>query len=274
MSSTLVIPGDGKLFQAPAGTPLPSTGIKAFTLNGTVPTGWEWFGETSYDNPPSFTFDGGDKTVKRTLEKRNRRSFYADVARSIDLNSVQLDNATFRKIFGGWASRDSLGTTVPDAKIATTLAFVLILTDGLDNIGWYIPKGELTHGDAPEVDTENFLEIPASIAILSPDDSTVLGTDPAGVNTGLYDWYPPSAWDVAGAAVAVAPSVASVVVGATTTLTATVTPAGSEITWTSSDESVATVAGGVVTGVSAGTATITASAGGATGTSEVTVTAE
>lgn len=60
-------------------------------------------------------------------------------------------------------------------------------------------------------------------------------------------------------------------VGDTTTLTATTVPAGSTVTWTSSDTSVATVANGVVTGVSAGTAVITAKSGTATASCTVTV---
>lgn len=44
----------------------------------------------------------------------------------------------------------------------------------------------------------------------------------------------------------------------TTSLTATTTPAGETVTWTSSDSTKATVSSGTVTGVAAGTATITA----------------
>lgn len=54
-------------------------------------------------------------------------------------------------------------------------------------------------------------------------------------------------------------STATVAAEATTTITATVTPAGSTVTWTSSDDDVATVSSGTVTGVAAGTATVTAS---------------
>lgn len=55
------------------------------------------------------------------------------------------------------------------------------------------------------------------------------------------------------------------------TITATVVPSGSTVSWSSSDTSVATVVAGVVTGVGNGTCTITASAGGISKTCAVTV---
>lgn len=69
---------------------------------------------------------------------------------------------------------------------------------------------------------------------------------------------------------------ASVTVGNTTTLTATVEPSNATnktVSWSTSDEDVATVDGGVVTGIGAGTATITVTTadGGFTDTCEVTV---
>ena len=54
-------------------------------------------------------------------------------------------------------------------------------------------------------------------------------------------------------------------------LTATVVPAGSTVTWSSSDESVATVVAGVVTGVSNGSCVITATAGNKSANCVVTV---
>lgn len=74
--------------------------------------------------------------------------------------------------------------------------------------------------------------------------------------------------------IGVTPSTATVTVEETTTLTASVRPAGATatITWSSNDDSVATVdANGVVTGVSAGTAIITATAGDYSDTCTVTV---
>jgi uncharacterized protein YjdB len=80
--------------------------------------------------------------------------------------------------------------------------------------------------------------------------------------------------------ITVAPMSASITVGATTTLQATVKDqngnvmTGQVITWSTSNAAAATVnSSGVVTGVAAGSATITATSSGKSGTSSITVTA-
>lgn len=61
--------------------------------------------------------------------------------------------------------------------------------------------------------------------------------------------------------ITVAPATTTVAEGSTVTLTASVSPSGSPVTWSTSDEAIATVSNGVVTGVVAGSAVITATAG-------------
>ncbi|MBT1685934.1 alpha-amylase family glycosyl hydrolase [Dawidia soli] len=84
--------------------------------------------------------------------------------------------------------------------------------------------------------------------------------------------------DVPVASVAVSPTSASIKVGLTQQLTATVSPANAtnqSVTWASSNTAVATVnSSGLVTGVSTGSATITATtvSGGKTATAAITVT--
>lgn len=75
--------------------------------------------------------------------------------------------------------------------------------------------------------------------------------------------------------VTVSPKTNNLEVGTTRNLNATVEPstARQDVTWSTSDESVATVDNGTVTAVSAGEATITASAGNQTDTATVNVTA-
>ncbi len=79
------------------------------------------------------------------------------------------------------------------------------------------------------------------------------------------------------ATVTIAPTTATVAVGTTTTLAATLRDAagaaltGRTVTWSSGASAVASVSNGVVTGVAPGTATITATSEGRSGTAQVTV---
>lgn len=103
------------------------------------------------------------------------------------------------------------------------------------------------------------------LADLSTFFSTIQTPDSVQVASGVYT--------VSG--IGVTPSTASVEVGDTVQLNATLTPSGATgtITWASSADTTATVdATGLVTGVEAGTATITASCGGYSDTCVVTVT--
>ncbi len=100
--------------------------------------------------------------------------------------------------------------------------------------------------------------------------------DENGYPQGLTDPTPDGSSVVDVTSVTVAPKTASVKVGESVSLTATVSPANatySSVTWKSSDSSIATVdASGKVTGVKEGKVTITASADGKSDTAEITVT--
>lgn len=82
---------------------------------------------------------------------------------------------------------------------------------------------------------------------------------------------------IAAEKVVIAPATANVLVGKTTTLTATVTPEDAldkTVEWKSSDEAIATVKDGVVTGVKAGEVTIYATCGTIKAECKVTVATE
>lgn len=82
--------------------------------------------------------------------------------------------------------------------------------------------------------------------------------------------------DIPVTGISIAPSTATIDIEGSTTLTPTIVPAtatNKNVTWTSSDDTIAIVNNGVVTGVAAGTATITATSvdGGFTDTATITV---
>jgi uncharacterized protein YjdB len=118
----------------------------------------------------------------------------------------------------------------------------------------------------------------STTANLSAGSQTIriLASSGSGWNINWFEIKSEST--IAPTSVTVSPTTASVAVGATTTLTATVLPSNAtnkNVTWSSSNTSVATVSSsGVVTGVAAGSATITVTTqdGGLTATCAVTVT--
>lgn len=94
----------------------------------------------------------------------------------------------------------------------------------------------------------------------------------AYATTGLTDEIAiVESWAEQVTALTISPTTLSLSNNTPQTITATVVPSGSTVSWSSSDTSVATVVGGVVTGVSNGSCTITASAGDLSATCAVTV---
>lgn len=74
-------------------------------------------------------------------------------------------------------------------------------------------------------------------------------------------------------AISLSSSSESIVKDETATITATTTPSGQHVTWSSSNPAVATVSSGVITAVAVGTAVITATSGNYSASCAVTVTA-
>ncbi len=104
--------------------------------------------------------------------------------------------------------------------------------------------------------------------------ATIVATTADGGKTA-YCTVSVTASSVAVTGVTMSRTSASLNVGETVSLSATVAPSNATdktVTWSSSNTKVATVSGGTVTAKAAGTATITATAGGKTATCTVTVT--
>lgn len=122
-----------------------------------------------------------------------------------------------------------------------------------------------------------FTQLAASDGDVERGDEAIATTADKQIQINLKSSIPAPDDKVAVTGVTVTPTSQKVKVGKSTTFIATVTPdnaTNKEVTWSSSDESIATVnEDGVVTGVKEGTATITATTvdGNKTGTATITV---
>ncbi|MDM3063464.1 phage tail tube protein [Citrobacter sp. CK180] len=137
-----------------------------------------------------------------------------------------------------------------------TVAFSFTLANDEGQYTFNFPKVQVA-GDWPDGGNTDIIQV--QLDITAADESPTITRAVTIPATGIT----------------VTPETASVDVGDTTSLTATLAPAGATdtVTWESSDPEVATVsASGVVTGVAAGTATITAKVRTFTDTATITVT--
>ena len=196
----------------------------------------------TYEPANSFT-NAGTYTVTVTATAENYNDFQATATFTIAKAALTVKADSTSKEVG---ADDPALTYTYEGTLYGTDAFSGALTrEEGDDVGSYaILQGTLTAGDNYEIAYEG-----ATFTII---DNTVPVTS---ISLDKIE--------------------ATITVGETETLTATVLPENATnktVTWTSSDETVATVADGVVTAVSAGTAVITAAAGsGFTATYSVTV---
>lgn len=200
----------------------------------------------------------GDATV--TIRGGTILSTYRGVRQFA--NSATKINAL--TITGGTISGDNRAVWLQSANVNANIGSLTISGGEVGSVYVWAPSSgnasALTMGAA----SANVEEV---VDGLTSTDYGVVLTD------GTYG-IAPIAVDVTG--VALDKTTASLKVGNTTTLTATIAPADATInnvTWSSSDEAIATVdSTGKVTAVAVGSATITAKAGDKTATCAVTVT--
>lgn len=143
-------------------------------------------------------------------------------------------------------------------------------------VTWYVPNAKVTVPDLELAYQNGRNWIVSDQKIAAKDFPMEIGK--AYVVSGSWDGTKVTIGEVTTiepTAITLDQSKLTIKVGKTITLTPTIEPADAtnkNVTWSSSDETVATVSDGVVTGVKAGTATITAkTANGLTATATVTV---
>ena len=168
-----------------------------------------------------------------------------------------------------------------DGAYVNTDKMVISTSDGGNitqvvlRIGYYVTSASYVtanHGSCEVSGTGNNKETYVTITSINAPSVTVTSTETVQVDHVDVTYSP----FIAVTGVSLSSTSAVLIAGQTTTLTATVAPASAtnkNVTWSTSNSSVATVSNGVVTAKGMGTATITATTenGGYTATCAVTV---
>jgi hypothetical protein len=167
-ATTLIVPGHGAIFTSPANTAMPAGGLSAFSLTGSVPTGWTSLGHTSSDDTVAFKLDGGDATQLGTWLQDNVRTVYASTDWSLDISTLQVDKPNLDLAYNGNFDEDD-GYIIPGSNVGLDTALFVLCVDGTGKLGFYIPNTSTKLGDSPTIDTEKFFETPLTAAINTAD---------------------------------------------------------------------------------------------------------
>jgi len=171
-SGATTIPGKGTVLVAD-----PDTAVEFdyLTLDPTaslttIAPGWEALGHTSRENNVSLSKEGGDVTTVGSWWEEILRSTRAATNWTVTVNSIQIDALTLGLAFGGGTLDTVEGTyDVGDIVPQNKALFILIVDNGGNRLGLYIPNTSTSIGDAPEFAIDAYFEIQLSATILSSE---------------------------------------------------------------------------------------------------------
>lgn len=191
-ATKLVIPGHGTVFHAPKNTLPPTAGLEAFSLtanevmnNDTVPVAWKNLGHTSKQNTIAFTKEGGERESIDTFLADAVRTSTGSVSWGINVAALQFDADNLDLAFDGDFDPATGGYTVAGSGSVETALF-LYFKDNTGSIGFWLPNTEMSLGEAPSVDTAQFLELPLTASILSAPASVI---PPVKGRAGLFQIF-------------------------------------------------------------------------------------
>lgn len=176
-ATKLIIPGHGTVFQSAPNLPCPSDPLSAFTLTGDGPQGWSNLGHTSKQNTIAFSKEGGEATTLDTFLADAVRVINSSNQWSLAIPALQFDQDTLDLAFNGDWDRETNGYIIPGSPASTEAGLFLLLQDNTGKLGFWIPNTSVTLGEAPSVDTANFLELPLTSSILAAPESVMPAVD-------------------------------------------------------------------------------------------------
>ena len=167
IDSSVILPGTGFLFTAPAETPQPAS--------LTAPASpWVNLGHTSREDGLTITRDGGDSEVLGTWQNPSLRERRDPSTYAITAILHQIDNNAMEMYFGPGDVSVAGEFGVTSVTATTEKALYVRIVDGLNEVGIYVPKVSIASDDDVEVDVEAFLGFPIRATVLQVTGSNLL----------------------------------------------------------------------------------------------------
>lgn len=140
-------------------------------------TGWEPVGHTSRNDMPEFGFEGGDKEVRGTWQNAQLREVQTETpADYLTLFLHQFDTKSFELYYGPNASQTSGIFGVSGEDAVNERAFLVIIVDGDEKVGFYAAKASVRRDDAIQMPVDDFASLPVRATFLKM------------AGRRLYDW--------------------------------------------------------------------------------------
>ena len=162
------IAGIGHVYVAAPGTEVPSLDTYKFG-DGTTLTGYTWLGDTSGENIPEFSTDGGDATTVDSWDRKALRATRNSKTHTVTINSINLGEDTFKVAFPGSEYDSEAKAWDLNLDGSTERAILIVVEEGTTVSAMLLRRVDLS-GSMPTMDKENFTEIAISGTLLSPTD--------------------------------------------------------------------------------------------------------
>ena len=160
INDAALIVANADFYLAPVGTAAPSD------LDA-VPEDWKVLGHTSPEDILSWASEGGEATTIGSLQNPSLRTVYSARTETFSTTLLQWDEVSLKLYFGSNMEEiagNALFKGVPSRPAATKSALLVIVKDGDNRFGIYVPSAEILRGDDVAFDdTENFAGLPISV---------------------------------------------------------------------------------------------------------------
>lgn len=136
--------------------------VSYVTDTSTVLTGLTNLGHTKLDNVAAFGSDGGDSSVKGSLQNKSlRQVITSEAVDYVTVGAMQMrDNQIMQFYYGGGdvTVADTFGT--PDTPVIPNITFLMVIFDDNGPLGFFNRKCAVKRDDAIDLPADDFASMP------------------------------------------------------------------------------------------------------------------